>query len=53
VAARLDTLGGALDEPVNLELVYVFAADEHATIADTEIAATILRDRRATFPACQ
>ena len=55
VSARLDALGGDATEPVNVELVYVFAADERVAIPDTEIAATMdrLRLRAASFEACR
>jgi hypothetical protein len=46
------TLGGEPGEPITVELRYVFAADERARIADTEIAATMSRVRASQFPAC-
>jgi hypothetical protein len=45
-------LGGEPGEPITVELTYVFAADEHAQIADTELAATMSRVRASQFPAC-
>ena len=52
VAVPLVALGGAATEPVNIELVYSFAADEHAQLRDTEVAATMLRTRGVAFAAC-
>jgi hypothetical protein len=52
IAVDPRTLGGEPDEPITVELRYVFAADERARIADTEIAATISRVRASQFPAC-
>jgi hypothetical protein len=46
-------LGGGAVEPVNVELVYVFAADEHAPLHDTEVAASMFRARGATFASCE
>jgi hypothetical protein len=52
MATALAALGGDAAEPVNVALVYVFAADEHAAIAGTQIAAPMFALRTATFAAC-
>jgi hypothetical protein len=52
VAARLDALGGEPGEPINVEVTYVFAADERVPLPDTEVAATMYRARETAFPPC-
>jgi hypothetical protein len=53
IRASLAALGGADGEPVNVELAYVFAADERVALADTEVAALMYRAREGAFPACR
>jgi hypothetical protein len=52
VVAAEDALGGAADEPINVELAYVFAADERAPLPDTEVSATMFHARATTFAPC-
>ena len=52
-AIPLAALGGErAGEPVNVELVDSFAADERALLRDTEVAATMFHARAASFADC-
>jgi hypothetical protein len=42
-----DALGGRLDEPIELELRYLYALDEHAALPHSVVARTVIRRRFA------
>ncbi len=49
----LDALGGEVTEPVNAELIYSFAENDRAVLANTEVAATIWRMRAVEIAPCR